>query len=289
MYNNYIMKEIIVDNKYDSKKLNKLILEEIPQINYNTFCKLLRKKDIKVNDKRINKDIIIYKGDIINIYIQDIKEKEINIEIIYEDENILVVNKPSNLEVTGDKSLTELLHKKYPEKNAMPCHRIDRNTTGLVLFSKNKKALEILLNKFKEHEIEKHYLAWVYGIPKNKKAKLEDYLFKDSKKSQVIISNNFKKGYQKIITKYTVLKENKDNTSILDVEIETGRTHQIRAHLAYIGYPIIGDGKYGKNEINKKYNKKYQELCSYKIKFNFKSNSGILEYLKGKEIVLKNN
>ena len=102
----------------------------------------------------------------------------------------------------------------------------------------------------------------------------------------VYISDVFKKGYQKIITTYTILEKKNDNTSILDVEIETGRTHQIRAHLAHIGYPIIGDGKYGKNEINKTFNRRTQMLCSYKLKFNFKSNSGILEYLKGKEFVL---
>ena len=124
----------------------------------------------------------------------------------------------------------------------------------------------------------------VYGIPNKKEERLEAYLFKDQKKSQVYISDNFKKGYQKIITKYTVLEKRKDNTALLDVEIETGRTHQIRAHLSHIGYPIIGDGKYGKNEINKQFGKKYQMLCSYKLKFDFTTESGILEYLRGKEI-----
>ena len=128
----------------------------------------------------------------------------------------------------------------------------------------------------------------MYGIPNKKEERLEAYLFKDQKKSQVYISDTFKKGYQKIITKYTVLEKRKDNTALLDVEIETGRTHQIRAHLAYIGYPIIGDGKYGKNEINKQFSKKYQMLCSYKLKFNFQSESGVLAYLKGKEIQLEN-
>ena len=169
----------------------------------------------------------------------------------------------------------------------MPCHRLDRNTSGLILFAKNETSLKILLEKFKSHEIKKHYLALVYGIPKKKNDKLISYLFKDSSKSLVYISDVPKKGYLKIITSYSLLESYSNNTSLLDVEIETGRTHQIRAHLAHIGLPIVGDGKYGKNEINKNFKVKTQKLVSYKLAFDFKTDSGILNYLNGKSFELK--
>ena len=125
----------------------------------------------------------------------------------------------------------------------------------------------------------------VYGIPKEEHKILKDYLFKDSKKNIVYVSNIPKKGYLEIITEYTIIEKNiKNNTAILDINLHTGRTHQIRAHLSFFGYPIIGDGKYGNSEINKKFGKKFQELRSYKIKFRFNGNNSILEYLNGVEI-----
>lgn len=289
------MKKLIVNKNYDGKKLNKFLLDNIPNLSYSLFCNTLRKKDIKINGKRTNKDITIFDGDEILVYISDEildskSSNSVNLDIIYEDENILVINKPANIEVTGIDSLTSLIHKKYENSDfkPMPCHRLDRNTTGLILYAKNEEALNILLGKFKNHEIEKHYLAWVYGIPPVDYKRLESYLFKDNKKSMVYISDVPKKGYVKIITSFSVLERKPDNTSILDVQIETGKTHQIRAHLAHIGYPIIGDGKYGKNEINKQFGKKSQMLCSYILKFNFKTDGGILNYLNSKCIFYQN-
>ncbi len=283
------MKALIVNKKYDNKKLSNFLFSNIENLSSNLFYKTLRKKDIKINGKRVNTDILIYENDEILVYISDaLLKPTISLDIIYEDDNILIINKPIGIEVTGNNSLTSIVHTLYKTSEflPMPCHRIDRNTIGLVLFAKNQSSLDILLNKFKSHEIEKHYLALVYGIPKKNYQRCEAYLFKDNKKSQVYISNIMKKGYQKIITTYSVLKRYQNNTSFLDVEIETGKTHQIRAHLAYIGYPIIGDGKYGKNEINKKFGKKYQMLQNYILKFNFKTPSGILEYLNGKSFMI---
>lgn len=286
------MKKLIVNQKYNGKKLNQFLLENIPNLSSNLFYKTLRKKDIKINGKRISKNINIYEKDEILVYISDsLLEPIFHLDIFFEDENILIINKPFNLEVTGKNSLTTYVHKSYNITcfPPMPCHRIDRNTTGLVLFAKNKEALSILLEKFKQHEIEKHYLAFVYGIPKPNHKRCEAYLFKDTKKAHVYLSDSFKQGYQKIITTYHILKKYSNNTSLLDIEIETGKTHQIRAHLAYLGFPIIGDGKYGINEINKKFGKKYQMLCSSSLKFNFKSDSGILNYLTGKSFIINFN
>ena len=284
------MKKLVVNKKYNNRKLDKFLKDNILNLSNNLFYKTLRKKDIKINGKRVSENVTVFEGDEIQVYISDnLLESNLNLDIVYEDNNILLINKPSNIEVTGVQSLTEVVHKLYSscEFKPMPCHRLDRNTSGLILFAKNKLALDILLEKFKHHEIEKHYLALVYGVPKKKNEKLVSYLFKDSSKSLVYISDVPKKGYQKIITSYSLIKTFDNNSSLLDVEIETGRTHQIRAHLAHIGLPIIGDGKYGINEINKKFKATTQKLVSYKLFFKFESDSGILEYLNKKSFELK--
>ena len=284
------MKKLIVPKKYDKKKLSKFILDTFPYLSPNMLYKALRQKDIKINGIRTNKDNLLYEKDEVFVYISDnLLSPNINLDIIFEDENILIINKPANLEVTGNnESLTNIVHQKYSNCSflPMPCHRLDRNTTGLILFAKNEESLNILLEKFKNHEIKKKYLALVYGIPKIKKAKLEAYLFKDNKKSVVYISDEFKTVYNKIITSYSVIKEYKNNSCLLEVEIETGKTHQIRAHLSHIGYPIIGDGKYGINSINKIFGFKFQQLKAYKLSFNFNSDSGLLNYLNGKTFTL---
>lgn len=282
------MKTIIVNKENDGKKLNTILLKEFPSLSVNSIYKALRKKDIRINNIKVTENVTVHKGDSITVYITDdiLFGSSIKFEKVFEDDNIIVVNKPAGVEVTGPQSLSSMLTKMYGF-SILPCHRLDRNTSGLTLFAKNQQSQNILFEKFKNHEIEKHYICRVYGIPKEKHKILTAYLFKDTKKSMVYINDSPKKGYQNIITEYTVISTNlSDNTSILEVILHTGRTHQIRAHLAHIGYPIIGDGKYGINEINKKFKSKTQELRSYILKFKFSSDASVLNYLNGFEIKL---
>ena len=240
------MRKLIVDKKYNNKKLTNFLLDNFNGLSINTIYKALRKKDILVNDIRVKDNVILNSGDNVTVYITDnYLFKTVNLDVVCEDDNIIVVNKTSGIEVVDENSSSETLTtilKQQIQAPVFPCHRLDRNTSGLVLFAKNEKNLNILLEKFKNKEINKFYKCKVYGIPKKTSATLEAYLFKDNKKSMVYIYDKPKTGSVKIITSYKVLKtDTKQNTSILEVELHTGKTHQIRAHLAHIGLPIIGD------------------------------------------------
>ena len=285
------MRKFVVKPKYNEKKLNLCVLENFENLSQNNFFKALRKKDIRINDKKISTNETVFSGDIISVYLPDslLYGESINFKIVYEDDNIAIVDKPSGLEVieTDENSLTltKLLEETFSTKY-YPCHRLDRNTSGLILYAKNQNSLNILLDKFRNKEIKKSYYCICVGIPKKEKQDLKAFLFKDRKKSLVMISNTNKSGYLPIETIYELKQKNtKNNLSLLEVSIPTGRTHQIRAHLSFISLPILGDGKYGINQENKKFKVFKQCLHSKEICFDFKTDSGILNYLKGKKFL----
>ena len=252
-----------------NSKLSKQISVIYPNISYSTIMKLLRQKDIKINGKRVSDDMNIYVGDEVVLYIsEEMIEKKF--DIIYEDDNIIIVFKNRKIEVTSFDKTIETVESILNEKHCTcyAVHRIDMNTLGLVIFAKNLEAKQLLEDAFKQKTIEKYYLALVFSVPFKETDDMVAYLKKDSNNSIVKISDFQQTGYEKIETIYNVLKKFEDY-SLVEVKILTGKTHQIRAHFAHIGHPILGDEKYGNFEFNKKYKLKYQCLCSYRLVFHF--------------------
>lgn len=257
------------------------LIGENTELGYYRIQKIIKSKSVKINGVRTGVDCNVNAGDVVWVYLAD-REKD-SIEVVYRDENILVVNKFAGVEVVGKDSLTERINNILTDATAVPVHRLDRNTMGLVVFALNKTAETELLESFKDREIDKLYNCIVIGAPKQPSAKLKAYLFKDAKKSLVYVSDVPKQGYVPIETHYKLLK-NMGELSLLEVKLVTGRTHQIRAHLAHVKLPVLGDGKYGLNKVNRKYRVKTQLLCCTKITFHFAQ--GSLKYLDNKSVVL---
>ena len=209
------------------------------KITYGKIMKLLRRKDVKVNGERVNKDVKTRKNDEITVY-YDGEDKKIEIKVIYADENLLVTYKPKGI---TSEDFYNAVKEKY--ESAIFTHRLDRNTDGITLFALNDIAYGELFDGLKNRTFDKRYTATVYGVMPKNADRLTAYLKKDEKAAKVEISATPKKGYEKIITDYEVLSSDGE-TSVLRVGLITGRTHQIRAHLAFTGHFIIGDGKYGK-------------------------------------------
>lgn len=292
------MKEIKVSNIKKDQKLIYYIKENFPNLSSAVLHKALRNKDIKVNNKRINdSNYTLYNNDILNIYIDDNLlygfPKELDIQ--YEDENILVAFKPQGIisnneeEIQNEPTFEDFV-KKIKGNNIKICHRLDRNTAGLIVFAKNDTSYDILLDAFKNGYISKEYIAYVYGSSfSSNYSHYENYILKDEKNGFSKIYNTQVPKSQKIITDIWIEKiYKKENYSILKILIHTGKTHQIRALLSSLSYPIIGDSKYGKNEINKKFKKYRQLLFAIKYSFNFPENS-ILYYLNDIQICLNEN
>lgn len=288
---NWGMKEIIVNKENNSNKISKVILSSYPYLSRNLLQKLFRKKDIKVNGNRIKDDIPVYFKDKIEIYCSDnlLLGLPTNIKYYYEDDNILVAYKPSKIECHNDKTNSTFEYAvKLDRKdtNLKVCHRLDTNTEGLVIFSKNEISHKEVLHAFKNSLIHKTYLTFVYGkVPKNHDI-LENYILKDNKYGYSKIVEKALPTAKPAITEYTLIEYIPNiNVSILNVTLHTGRTHQIRAHMKYLYTPIIGDSKYSTNKINKLFGYKNQLLYAIKYSFDF-DNASPLSYLNNISIYL---
>ncbi len=249
--------------------------------NYKTILKALKNKDVKVNGKRTaDGKMQINKGDRIEIYYLDAVFAKKHYSVVFKDDNLLVIDKFSG--ITSEDVYKEIL---VEFSGAFFIHRLDRNTSGLMVFALNCDCEKELLKGFKERRFKKLYFAEVVGKLPQKQAVLTAYLFKDSVKSEVFVYDKYVKGSVEIKTGYKVLNE-KENSTDIEVELFTGKTHQIRAHMAHIGHPIVGDGKYGDNKINKSFNRSRQMLVSWKLTLSFEKQSP-LSYLNGKEFISK--
>ncbi len=303
------MRSFTIAKNDADKRLDKFIAKAAPMLPKNLMYKYIRLKRIKVNGKKSDISVKLAVGDVVEMYINDeffeatedkydFLKAPRSLDIIYEDENILLLNKKAGVLSHPDEGeyvdtlITRVQRYLYEKGEYDPkaeasfapslANRIDRNTGGIVIAAKNAEALRILNQKIKDRELEKRYLCVVVGSPMDSHATLTAYMIKDEKKNKVRVYNKPFDGGKTMITEYTVL-EKRNGLSLVDVILHTGRTHQIRAHFAHIGCPLLGDGKYGTNEINKKFGGyKKQLLYSYKLTFSFKTDAGILSYLDGK-------
>ena len=304
------MRELKVGKNDAGQRLDKFITKSL-DIPMSLLYKSIRTKKIKLNRKRAEISDKLCEGDTIQCFLPDeFFDKKVtkntfenvtpHLDIVYEDDNIMLLNKRPGVSVHEDENgstntlITHIQaylfgkgeYNPDDEQSFAPalCNRIDRNTGGIVIAAKNAMALRVMNEKIKNREIDKFYLAAVHGTPRPESATIKGFLKKDEKNNMVKVwEKDPKNGAKEIITRYKVVAKSKD-TSLLEVELLTGRTHQIRAHMAFIGHPLVGDGKYGINREDRQKGHKYQALCSYKLRFNFDTSSPTeLDYLNKKE------
>ena len=305
------MVEIVITDQNNGQRVDKFVKKYLNNAPLSFIYKLFRKKDVKVNNHWVKNDYLLKENDVLKIYVTDeqiaefnkvpsLENLKYNFEVIYEDKNILVINKPLDLLVHEDKEekintlshqVLAYLYQKGEYKpgdvfKPSPAHRLDRNTSGVIVFGKNIEVLQGLEELFKTKEnIEKKYLALVVGKLDNS-GTINKSLIKNSEKNEVYVSNE---PYAKsAITKYKLIKNYKD-TSLAEIEILTGRTHQIRVHMSYINHPVVGDQKYGNFAFNKEFEKKFKLNSQFlhAESLIFKDIKGKLSYLSGKTFKAK--
>ena len=302
------MKEFTIGPNDSGQRLDRFLTKAVPLLPASLAQKYIRLKRIKCNGARVQRDTRLQTGDVLQLYINDEffeKPREDNafltvatpkLNIVYEDDHILLVDKRPGIAVhphdgaeygrTLIDHIQSYLYQKREwrprEENAFTpalCNRIDRNTGGIVIAAKTAEALRVMNQKIKDREMDKRYLAIVEGTPTPQKGSLKGYLFKDAKQNRVFVSDSPKTGAKSCQTNYRVLATS-NGLSLVECELITGRTHQIRAQFAHAGHPLLGDGKYGK--LNKRFDRNYQALYSYKLAFCFTTDAEGLEYLNGK-------
>ena len=269
------MQEFVFRGK--SRNLSKAVSVYLPVLTYGFFRKLLRKGEIKVNGVKVKEDVKLSDGDEVKVYFDYAVLKPVPLFI---NDDVAVFYKPPKIASDGENSFSELVKFFYPDFAL--AHRLDTNTDGLIIFAKRGEAEEALKEAFRRRYVEKHYLALCNGTGLAS-GTYKAYLKKIPEQSRVVVSNEKEKGSEEIATIFNVI-EQKDGLSLLDVELITGKTHQIRAHLAHLGHMIIGDPKYGRESVNRLYGQKRQCLTAYKLIFRIPC--GKLAYLNGTEIIL---
>ena len=308
------MRELTIGKNDAGQRLDRFVAKSLPLLPSALLQKYIRIKRIKLNGKGAHRDDRLQAGDVLQCYINDEffdQPSEENLflsifkpqlDLVYEDENILLVNKRPGLVVHADETekvntlINHIQAYLYQKKEWNPrwenafapalCNRIDRNTGGIVIAAKNAEALRIINEKIRSHELRKSYLCITLGRPNPPEGKIQGFLLKDEAKKQVRFFNRPVPGGKTAVTLYRTL-ETRGELSLVECELLTGRTHQIRVSMAEIGHPLLGDGKYGNGAANKKYHETRQALYSYKLTFAFDSDAGCLEYLRGKSFSVK--
>ena len=309
------MRELQIRENDAGQRLDRFVGKAVPLLPDSLLQKYIRLKRIKLNGKGAKRDARLAPGDTLQLYINDeffeaprednayLKVGSPRLDIVYEDENILLADKKPGVlcHSAGKWDYNTLIANiqayafqtgawKPKEENAFApalCNRIDRNTGGIVIAAKNAEALRILNEKIRDREIDKRYLCVVRGRPKPTEGRLEGYIFKDAKKNQVYVRERPEPGAKSAVTSYRLLRSNA-GLSLVECTLLTGRTHQIRAQMAHAGWPLLGDGKYGSERENRRFDETAgQALYSYRLRFDFPTDAGALNYLRGREFTVK--
>ena len=309
------MKEFTISKNDAGQRLDRWLAKTVPLLPGPLAQKYIRLKRVKVNGKGSKRDVRLQIGDLLQLYINDeffqqpseenafLSVFQPRLDIVYEDEHLLLVNKRPGLVVHPDETervntlITHIQAYLYQKKEWSPyrehsfapalCNRIDRNTGGIVIAAKDAETLRIMNQKIKDREISKFYLAIIHGKISPAQGKLEGFILKDEAKKQVKVFDHPVPGGKSAATIYKTLQV-RNGLSLVECELLTGRTHQIRAQFAAAGHPLLGDGKYGREKDNKRYGRSFQALYSYRLSFDFTTDGGVLEYLEGQSYQVQN-